>query len=101
RAVTPGAPEFLRNRTTTNAKLRDHHSHGQDTQPPVLPDAVAFIETSDEASRMLALCNNAHVPVVAWGAGTSLEGHVTPVRGGVTLDLSRMTRIIHVSQPDM
>ena len=41
------------------------------------------------------------MPVVAWGAGTSLEGHVTPVRGGITLDLSRMTRIIEVSQPDM
>ena len=67
----------------------------------MLPDAVAFIETSDEAARMLALCNDAHVPVVAWGAGTSLEGHVTPVRGGITLDLSRMTRIIDVSQPDM
>jgi D-lactate dehydrogenase (cytochrome) len=41
------------------------------------------------------------VPAVAWGAGTSLEGHVTPVRGGITLDLSHMTRIIDVSQPDM
>src|ERR1700733_1169855 len=99
--VIEGARAFLGERITTNTTLRDHHSHGQDTQPPVLPDAVAFIETSDEPSRMLALCNNAHVPAVAWGAGTSLEGHVTPVRGGVTLDLSRMTRIIHVSQPDM
>ena len=52
-------------------------------------------------ARLLALCHAAHVPVVAWGAGTSLEGHVTPVRGGITLDLSRMTRIIDVSQPDM
>ena len=99
--VIAAARDFLGERITTNATLREHHSHGQDTQPPVLPDAVAFIETSDEAARMLALCNNAHVPVVAWGAGTSLEGHVTPVRGGITLDLSRMTRIIDVSQPDM
>jgi D-lactate dehydrogenase (cytochrome) len=99
--VIEGARVFLGERITTNAALREHHSHGQDTQPPVLPDAVAFIETSDEAARLLTLCNNAHVPVVAWGAGTSLEGHVTPVRGGVTLDLSRMTRIIGVSQPDM
>ena len=99
--VIEGARAFLGERITTNATLREHHSHGQDTQPPVLPDAVAFIETSEEAARLLALCHNAHVPAVAWGAGTSLEGHVTPVRGGITLDLSRMTRIIDVSQPDM
>src|SRR5271157_3960359 len=100
-SVIAAARDFLGERITTNATLREHHSHGQDTQPPVLPDAVAFIETSDEAARLLALCNHARVPVVAWGAGTSLEGHVTPVRGGITLDLSRMTRIIEVSQPDM
>ncbi len=99
--VIEAARFFLGERITTNATLRDHHSHGQDTQPPVLPDAVAFVETSEEAARVLALCYAAHVPVVAWGAGTSLEGHVTPVRGGITLDLSRMTRIIDVSQPDM
>src|SRR6202012_858225 len=99
--VIASARDFLGERITTNATLREHHSHGQDTQPPVLPDAVAFIETSDEAARVLALCNTNRVPVVAWGAGTSLEGHVTPVRGGITLDLSHMTRIIDVSQPDM
>ena len=100
-AVIESARAFLGERITTNATLREHHSHGQDTQPPVLPDAVAFVETSDEAARLLALCHAQHVPVVAWGAGTSLEGHVTPVRGGITLDLSRMTRILQVSQPDM
>jgi D-lactate dehydrogenase (cytochrome) len=99
--VIEAARGFLGERITTNATLREHHSHGQDTQPPALPDAVAFVETSEEAARLLALCYQAHVPVVAWGAGTSLEGHVTPVRGGITLDLSRMTRIIDVSQPDM
>jgi D-lactate dehydrogenase (cytochrome) len=99
--VIASARDFLGERITTNATLREHHSHGQDTQPPVLPDAVAFIETSDEAARVLALCNTNRVPVVAWGAGTSLEGHVTPVRGGITLDLSRMTRILDTSQPDM
>ena len=99
--VIEAARAFLGERITTNAALRDHHSHGQDTQTPVLPDAVAFIETTEEASRLLALCHAAHIPVVPWGAGTSLEGHVTPVRGGITVDLSRMTRVIDVSQPDM
>src|SRR3954471_21937994 len=92
-SVIATAREFLGDRITTNATLREHHSHGQDTQPPVLPDAVAFIETSEEAARLLAICHAERVPVVAWGAGTSLEGHVTPVRAGITLDLSHMTRI--------
>jgi D-lactate dehydrogenase (cytochrome) len=92
---------FLGDRLTTNAALREHHSHGQDTQPPVMPDAVAFAETSEEVAKLLAICHAERVPVVPWGAGTSLEGHVTPVRGGITLDLSRMTRILDVSQPDM
>ncbi len=100
-AVIAAARAFLGDRITTNPNLRDHHAHGEDTQPPVLPDAVAFVETSEEASRLLALCYAEHVPVVPYGAGTSLEGHVTPVRGGISLDLSRMNRVIDVSQPDM
>jgi D-lactate dehydrogenase (cytochrome) len=95
------AHALLGERFTTNAALREHHSHGQDTQAPVMPDAVAFVENTEQVSHLLALCHTERVPVVAWGAGTSLEGHVTPVRGGVTVDLSRMTRIIEVSQPDM
>ena len=100
-AVISAAQDFLGERITTNAALRDHHSHGQDTQPPVLPDAVAFIETTEEAARLLALCHQNNVPITPYGGGTSLEGHVTPVRGGISLDLSRMNAILDVSQPDM
>jgi D-lactate dehydrogenase (cytochrome) len=99
--VIAAARDFLGERITTNAGLRDHHSHGQDTQPPAQPDAVAFIETSEEAARLLGLCHAHGVPVVPWGAGTSLEGHVTPVRGGITLDLSRMDQVLSISQADM
>ncbi len=99
--VIDSARVFLGERITTNAALREHHSHGQDTQPPVNPDAVAFIETTEEASRLLALCHQHRMPVVTWGAGTSLEGHVTPVRGGITLDLSRMTAVLEVNAADM
>jgi D-lactate dehydrogenase (cytochrome) len=99
--VIEAARAVLGDRVTTNATLREHHSHGQDTQTPVMPDAVAFVQTSQEAAHVLKLCHAERVPVVPWGAGTSLEGHVTPVRGGITLDLSQMTRILDVSQPDM
>jgi D-lactate dehydrogenase (cytochrome) len=88
-------------RLTTNASLREQHSHGEDTNPPALPDAVVFVETTEEAAALLALCNRHRVPVVPFGAGTSLEGHVTPVRGGISLDLSRMRRVIEVHQEDM
>jgi D-lactate dehydrogenase (cytochrome) len=100
-AVIAAAHEFLGDRITTSTGLRDHHSHGQDTQPPVLPDAVAFIETTEEASRLLALCHQHGVPVVPYGTGTSLEGHVTPVRGGISVDLSRMTAVLAVNTEDM
>ncbi len=99
--VVAAAREFLGERITTSTGLRDHHAHGQDTQTPVLPDAVAFIETTEEASRLLALCNAHGVPVVPYGTGTSLEGHVTPVRGGISLDLSRMTAVLAVNTADM
>ena len=100
-AVITLAKAFLGGRISANASLREQHSHGEDTNPPVLPDAVAFVETTEEVSRLLALCNAHSVPVVPFGAGTSLEGHVTPVRGGVSIDMSKMTRIIEVNQADM
>ncbi len=99
--VIDAARGFLGERITTNPVLREHHSHGQDTQTPVAPDAVAFVETTEEASRLLGLCHQHRIPVIAWGAGTSLEGHVTPVRGGITLDLSRMDGILEVNAADM
>ena len=99
--VIAQARAFLGDRITTNHALREQHSHGEDTQTPVMPDAVAFLESGAEAARILALCHAHNVPVVPFGAGTSLEGHVTPVRGGISLDMSRMTRVLSVNASDM
>jgi D-lactate dehydrogenase (cytochrome) len=92
--VIAAARDFLGERISVNEALRGHHSHGEDTHAPHAPDAVAFVETTGEAARLLALAHADGVPVVPFGAGTSLEGHVTPVRGGISLDLSRMTAIL-------
>jgi D-lactate dehydrogenase (cytochrome) len=100
-AVIAAAEKFLGPRLSLNASLREQHSHGEDALPRSEPDAVAFIETSDEAAQLLSLCYQHAVPVVPFGAGTSLEGHVTPVRHGITLDLSRMNRVLSVNQADM
>ena len=100
-SVIAQARAFLGERITTGAALREQHSHGEDPHPPVMPDAVAFVETTEEVSRLLALCHAHGVPVVPFGAGTSLEGHVTPVRGGISIDLSRMNAVIAVNAADM
>ncbi len=100
-SVIDHARALLGDRLSTHSSLREQHAHGEDTQPPRLPDAVAFVETTEEVARLLALCNAAGVPVVPFGAGTSLEGHVTPVRGGLSLDLTRMTRVLEVNQADL
>ena len=99
--VLAAAREFLGDRLTTNLSLREQHSHGEDPIPPVLPDAVAFVLTTEEVSRLIMLCHTHSIPVVPFGAGTSLEGHVTPVRGGISIDLSRMTGIVELNVEDM
>lgn len=92
---------FLGSRISTNASLREQHSHGEGSFPPGLPDAVAFAETTEEVSRLVALAHARGVPVIAFGTGTSLEGHVNAVQGGLTIDLSRMDRILEVNAEDM
>ena len=100
-AVIAAAREFLGERLSTAQAVREQHGRGEDQTPPTLPDAVAFAETTEEVSRLLALCHHHGVPVTPFGAGTSLEGHVNPVRQGISLDLSRMAAIHEVSPEDM
>src|ERR671916_1782954 len=100
-AVIAAAREFLGERLSTAQAVLEQHGRGEDSTTPTLPDAVAFAETTEEVSRLLALCHHHGVPVTPFGAGTSLEGHVNPVRGGVSLDLSRMTAIHEVNPEDM
>ncbi|MBY0338737.1 MAG: FAD-binding protein [Acetobacteraceae bacterium] len=99
--VIAAARAFLGERLTLNDAIRQQHGRGEDTTTPTLPDAVAFVDTTEEVSRLLALCHQHGVPVTPFGAGTSLEGHVNPVRGGISLDLSRMAAIEEVSAEDM
>jgi D-lactate dehydrogenase (cytochrome) len=81
--------------------LLDQHAADLSYHLPHRPDAVVFPETTEEVATVLAYANDARVPVVAFGAGTSLEGHVIPVRGGISLDLTRLGRILDVSAADL
>ena len=88
-------------RLSEGAADRDHHAQSEAFHRSPLPDAVAWPETAEEVAAVLAVCNEARVPVVPWGTGTSLEGHALPVQGGVSLDLSRMDRVLEVRAGDM
>jgi D-lactate dehydrogenase (cytochrome) len=65
------------------------------------PDAVVFAESTAEVSAVLAYANAAGIPVVPFGAGTSVEGHVIPVHGGISLDVSHMNAVLAVRPADL
>jgi D-lactate dehydrogenase (cytochrome) len=96
-SVIDAVQALLGDRLATGMAVRDHHSHGEGLPATGLPDAVAFAHTNEEIAAIARLCNDAGVPLVPFGAGTSLEGHVAAVRGGICLDLSQMTSILTVS----
>ncbi len=93
--------ELLAERFTTASAIREHHGQGEAYPGVYPPDGVVFPETTDEVSRVMAACHRHRVPMVAWGAGTSLEGHVSAVRGGITVDLSQMNKLVRLSAEDL
>lgn len=90
----------LGERLSTGAAVREQHGRGEAHAQLHAPDAVAWPQSTAEVSEILALCHRHRVPVVAFGAGTSLEGHVAAVHGGICLDLSRMDQVIAVHAED-
>ncbi|MGQ0568508.1 MAG: FAD-binding oxidoreductase [Armatimonadota bacterium] len=92
---------LLGDRVSTSAAVREHHSRGETYLPPHPPDAVAFPETIDEICAIVTLCARHRTPIIPFGAGTSLEGHVAALEGGVCIDLTRMNRVLRVSAEDM
>ncbi len=79
----------------------DQHGASETWFPPTPPDAVAYPETTAEVARIVATCARHRCPVTAWGTGTALEGHALAVRGGLSLDLSRMNRVLEIRSGDM
>jgi len=88
-------------RAVTARAVRDQHSHGEGLADAGLPDVVVFPETNEEVAGIVRLCHAARVPVIAFGVGTSLEGHVAALYGGVCIDFSRMARVLEVNAADL
>ncbi len=79
----------------------DLHGRSETHFPLTPPDAVAYPTSTAEVVRIVKTCAAHDCPVIPWGTGTSLEGHSLAVRGGVTVDMSRMDKILHVNAADM
>ena len=86
---------------TDGESLRQQHMHTVTYLPGQPPDAVVFPTSQDEVRDLVRICADHKVPVIPFGAGTSLEGHLNAPRGGISVDTSRMNRILRVSQEDL
>ena len=93
--------ERFGNQASTSSDTLTQHSHDESFHIPGLPDVVVFAESTEDVADCLRICARHDLPVVPFGVGTSLEGHVNAIRGGVSLDLSRMNRLLRLSDEDL
>jgi len=91
---------LLGSRATTSMVQREHHSHGESYHKPSLPDIVCFPGTTREVSEIMRISAGHRIPVIPFGAGTSVEGHVNAIHGGVAIDIREMNKILRISVPD-
>tara|TARA_R110002096_G_scaffold362557_6_gene555721 strand:+ start:11730 stop:13103 length:1374 start_codon:yes stop_codon:yes gene_type:complete len=92
---------LLDDRLSLAFPVLDQHSQSETHISGGLPDAVAFPRTTDEVARIARICSAHNLPMIGWGAGTSLEGHALALHGGVTVDFGLMDALVSVSPEDM
>jgi D-lactate dehydrogenase (cytochrome) len=92
---------LLGDRLSTAAAVCAQHGKDESYHTPYPPDAVAFAHSTDDVAAIVRLCARYRTPVVPFGTGTSLEGHVAALKGGVCIDLSQMNRILAVHAEDL
>src|SRR5688572_14891676 len=88
-------------RLVTSQAERDAHGTDEGWHAPLAPDAVVYVTSTEEVVEVVQACAQHRVPLIPFGAGTSLEGHVAAVRGGISVDLSLMDRVLAVNSDDL
>lgn len=91
----------LGDRLSIAQSVRDQHGRDESYHATLAPDAVVFVESTEEVAAVLEICLSHRIPVIPFGAGTSLEGHVGAVAGGVAVDLSAMNQVLEVNTEDL
>jgi D-lactate dehydrogenase (cytochrome) len=92
---------ILGERCSRGESVRDLHSRDLAYATPRMPDMVVFPQSEEEVCQIVRTCNEHFCPVVPFGVGSSLEGQVVPVNGGVSIDFSQMNKIISVENEDL
>ena len=93
--------KLLGDRCTTSQAVRDQHGKDESWHELCAPDIVCFAKSTEEVSAIVKICAHYKVPIVPFGAGTSLEGHINAVEGGVSVDLNQMNEILAVNEEDL
>lgn len=81
--------------------VREQHGHTTTWIKNQPPECVVFVENTEEVSHVVKVCAEHNIPIIPFGTGTSLEGHVNAPQGGVSVDLSRMNRVLKVNTEDL
>lgn len=88
-------------RLSQSQSVRQHHSHTTTRIEQQLPDAVIFASSKEEVRDIVSVCHEYNCPVIAFGIGSSLEGHVNAPHGGICIDMNEMNKIIKVNPEDL
>ena len=88
-------------RCSTAQAVREQHGRDESPFEVAPPDAVVFAESTEEVSEVLVLADHYAVPVIAFGVGSSLEGHLLAVQGGISIDVSRMNKVLRINDEDL
>jgi D-lactate dehydrogenase (cytochrome) len=92
---------MLGERLSTSAAVREHHGKDITHHPGHAPDAVVFAQSTEDVAEIVKVCARHKTPIIAYGTGTSLEGHIAALHGGVCIDVSNMNGIVQVNADDM
>ena len=92
---------LLGDRLSTAEATREQHGRDESFHHPMPPDAVAFAHSNEEVAEIVRICVRHQCPIIPFGTGTSLEGHVAAVKGGISLDLSQMNQVLEVNTDDL
>ena len=93
--------KLLGERFSLSEAVREQHGHDESFHASASPEAVAFAESNEEITKIVRICFKHKKPVITFGTGTSLEGHVAALQGGISLDVSRMNQVIEVNENDL